>query len=80
METKTIVQTANEILLEFSKQKKRKMILHYDGIEVKITKRSTLFSILQEYKEKDRIRQEELAKLIQELMDRIEGLDLHFPI
>ena len=80
MENKTIVQFATDAMITYLKGRKRKITVNYDGIDLQITKHSTVFSIVREYKLNDKKRTEKLNKLFEDQIDRIQNLKLNFPI
>lgn len=70
----TIVEFANEVLDQFSNTRKRKLKVRYRGIELTITKKSTVFTVAREYKEKEKIQTENLATSLRKQIEKLEKL------
>lgn len=79
MKNETIVEFAKNKIFDFLKTRKRKRLVTYRGIELEITKKSTVFSIVKEYKEKDKTRNKELISLIEKQIKQLEK-PLNFPL
>jgi len=71
----TIVEFANEVINQFSNTRKRKLKVRYRGIELIVTKKSTVFTVAREYKEKDKVRSENTREMIRKQIERLERLE-----
>lgn len=70
----TIIEFANEVMNQFSNTRKRKLKVRYRGIELTITKKSTVFTVAREYKEKEKIQTENLATSLRKQIEKLERL------
>jgi len=70
----TILEFANEVIDQFSNTRKRKLKVRYRGIELTITKKSTVFTVARDYKEKDKVQAENLRKMLRKQIEKLERL------